>query len=198
MSRIMKPITFITGNAKKLEEITAILGSTFPRELKNLKLDLPELQGEMNEISRLKCLEASKQVDGPVLVEDTCLCFNAMKGLPGPYIKWFLANLQPEGLFLMLAGFEDKTAQAVCTFAYHTGEAKDEVLLFQGITHGKIVSPRGKRDFGWDPCFQPDGHDETYAELPKEEKNKISHRYKAVKLFQDHFMRESADAVKSA
>lgn len=78
-----KPITFITGNAKKLEEVIAILGKDFPRELVAQKMDLPELQGEMDEISIKKCQEAAKYVKGPVLVEDTCLCFTAMSGLPG-------------------------------------------------------------------------------------------------------------------
>ncbi|KAK2109692.1 hypothetical protein P7K49_009438 [Saguinus oedipus] len=41
------------------------------------------------------------QVQGPVLVEDTCLCFNALGGLPGPYIKWFLEKLKPEGINLL-------------------------------------------------------------------------------------------------
>lgn len=61
-----------------------------------------------------------------------------MKGLPGPYIKWFLDKLGPEGLHLMLAGFEDKSAEAVCTFAYSPGEG-GEVKLFQGRTKGTIV-----------------------------------------------------------
>lgn len=78
-----KPITFITGNAKKLEEVIAILGKDFPRELVSKKVDLPELQGEMDEISIKKCQEAAKLVNGPVIVEDTCLCFNALGGLPG-------------------------------------------------------------------------------------------------------------------
>lgn len=78
-----KPITFITGNAKKLEEVIAILGKDFPRELVSKKVDLPELQGEMDEISIKKCQEAAKLVNGPVIVEDTCLCFKALGGLPG-------------------------------------------------------------------------------------------------------------------
>lgn len=78
-----KPITFITGNAKKLEEVIAILGKEFPREVVSRKIDLPELQGEMNEISIKKCQEAAKHVKGPVIVEDTCLCFKALGGLPG-------------------------------------------------------------------------------------------------------------------
>lgn len=82
-----KPITFITGNAKKLEEVIAILGREFPRELVSQKIDLPELQGDMNEVSIKKCKEAAKLVQGPVIVEDTCLCFNALGGLPGKSVK---------------------------------------------------------------------------------------------------------------
>ena len=63
-----------------------------------MKLDLPELQGEPEEIAKSKAREAYNQVKKPVLVEDTSLCFNVLKGLPGPYIKWFLKKLKPEGL----------------------------------------------------------------------------------------------------
>lgn len=186
-----KPITFVTGNAKKLEEVIQILGADFPRQLISKKLDLPELQGEINEISVLKAKEAHRQIQGPVFVEDTALCFDALKGLPGPYIKWFLEKLEPEGLPKLLEGFDDKSAQAVCTFAYHPGGENDEVILFQGKTDGKIVNPRGPRDFGWDPCFQPVGYDVTYAEMPKSEKNKISHRYKALDLLRNYFLQSS-------
>jgi len=175
-----RPISFVTGNVKKLEELVSILGISFPRKIVNVKLDLPELQGEINDICKEKVKSAYKQLQSPVLVEDTCLCFNALKGLPGPYIKWFLEKLGPEGLYLLLAGFEDKSARAVCTFAYYSGDEGAEVILFQGITNGEIVSPRGPRNFGWDPCFQPEGYNVTYAEMSKEEKNKISHRFKAL------------------
>lgn len=175
-------ITFVTGNAKKLEEVIAILSkvSQCTKKIVNKKIDLAELQGEIDEISVKKCKEASNFIKGPVIVEDTSLCFNAFKGLPGPYIKWFLDKLGPEGLHRMLNDFEDKSARAICTFTYHSGEEKDEVMLLQGITEGAIVFPRAPRDFGWDPCFQPSGYDQTYAELPKDIKNSISHRYKAL------------------
>lgn len=185
-----KPISFVTGNVKKLEELVQILGTSFPREIVNVKLDLPELQGEIEEICIKKATTAHIQIGGPVVVEDTCLCFNSMKGLPGPYIKWFLEKLGPEGLYTMLAGFEDKSAQAVCTFAYHPGVDGAKVILFQGRTEGDIVSPRGSRDFGWDPCFQPKGYNFTYAEMPKEEKNKISHRFKALDQLRNYFNKE--------
>lgn len=64
---------------------------------------------------------APQQVGGAVMVEDTSLCFNACGGLPGPYIKWFLAKLGHDGLNRMLAGFEDKSAYAQCIFAFTPG-----------------------------------------------------------------------------
>jgi inosine triphosphate pyrophosphatase len=59
----------------------------------------------------------------------------------------------------------------------------DEPELFVGITEGKIVPARGPFNFGWDPIFEPEGYDKTYAELDRDTKNKISHRYKASELF---------------
>lgn len=86
----------------------------------------------------------------------------------------------------MLAGWEDKSAVAVCTFAY-TDNENSKVLLFKGETKGTIVSPKGPRDFGWDPCFQPEGYNQTYAEMPKSQKNEISHRSKAVQELKKYF-----------
>lgn len=179
-------ITLVTGNAKKLEELVAILGPQFSRKIVSRDIDLPELQGEPEEIAIKKCREAALQINGPVLVEDTCLCYNALKGMPGPYIKWFLEKLQPEGLHRLLDGWEDKSARAICTLSYSDGSGA-EPIIFQGITEGFIVKPRGPSDFGWDPIFQPSGYSLTYAELPKAEKNKISHRYRAIEALQKHF-----------
>jgi len=61
------------------------------------------------------------------------------------------------------------------------------VVLYKGITEGDIVEPRGTREFGWDPCFQPKGYEQTYAEMPKDEKNKISHRRKALDKLRTSF-----------
>ena len=113
-----------------------------------------------------------------MIIEDTCLCFNALGGMPGPYIKWFLSALGPDGLPRLLADFEDKSANAVCMFGY--ADSLENVNVFEGKTAGQIVCPKGPRDFGWDPIFQPDGYSQTYAEMDKNEKNKISHRFRAL------------------
>ena len=117
-TRAMTTITFVTGNAKKLEEVTAILqkGSPLPFTIGNQALDLPELQGEPDEIAREKGKLAAEAAKGPIMCEDTLLCFNALNGLPGPYIKWFLQKLGHEGLNNLLAAYEDKVARtrSVC------------------------------------------------------------------------------------
>ena len=186
------PVTFVTGNAKKLEEVKHILASSSSASsscpstvrIVSRALDLPELQGDPKDIATEKCLLASKEIRGPTLVEDTSLCFNALKGLPGPYVKWFLEKTGLDGLNNMLAAYEDKTAYAQCIFAYCNGKSED-VELFVGRTNGRIVKARGKTEFGWDAVFEPDEQrDEknrkTYGEMEKEEKNTISHRFRAL------------------
>lgn len=68
------------------------------------------------------------------MVEDTSLIFNAMNGLPGVYVKWFLDKIGLEGLNKMLAGFDDKSGYAQCIFAFTEGPDK-EVQLFAGRCH---------------------------------------------------------------
>uniref|UniRef100_A0A493SVY0 XTP/dITP diphosphatase n=1 Tax=Anas platyrhynchos platyrhynchos TaxID=8840 RepID=A0A493SVY0_ANAPP len=178
-----RSVVFVTGNAKKLEEVVQILGDSSPYALVARKIDLPEYQGEPDEISVQKCREAARQVRGPVIVGVWCCAGNALT--PGP-------SLCCSGLYKLLAGFEDKSAYALCTFAFSTGNPEEPVKLFKGQTHGLIVEPRGPRDFGWDPCFQPDGYDQTYAELPKAVKNSISHRYRALSELSAFFLQSSS------
>ncbi|EHK50506.1 hypothetical protein TRIATDRAFT_296935 [Trichoderma atroviride IMI 206040] len=176
------PIHFITGNANKLREVKAILEPSI--EIRSQSLDLEEIQGTIEEVANSKCRRAADLVNGPVLVEDTALCFNALKGLPGPYIKWFLDSLGHQGLNNLLAAYEDKSAEAVCTFAYSPGPGRDPII-FQGRTPGRIVPARGPSNFGWDPVFEFEG--KTYAEMESAEKNKISHRGRALKKLQAWF-----------
>lgn len=104
----------------------------------------------------------------------------------GPYIKWFLQKLGPDGLPRLLADFPDKSGIAVCTLAY--SDRTGNVQLFRGETEGTIVSPRGSSGFGWDSCFLPKGYSQTYSEMPSEVKNTISHRFKAVLKMREHFI----------
>jgi inosine triphosphate pyrophosphatase len=187
-------ITFVTGNKKKLEEVKRILvgdGSIeLPFDITNAKVDLPELQGDPVDIAKEKCSTAAREVGGPVITEDTSLCFTALKGLPGPYIKWFLDSLGHDGLNNLIASSDDKSGYAQTIVAFCPAPGK-EVIVFDGRTTGQIVDARGPLDFGWDPIFQPDeGKDMTYAEMSKDEKDAISHRSRAFSQLRDYFKAE--------
>lgn len=193
----MSTITFVTGNSNKLKEVIAILGGEPSAEgskvgkftVVNKALDLDEVQGTIEDVTIHKAKEAAKQVEGAVLVEDTCLAFKALNDLPGPYIKWFVQAVGLQGLVDMLYKFEDKGAKAVCTFGYCEGPGS-EVKLFQGITHGNIVDSRGPTNFGWDSIFEPEGFKETYAEMDKNVKNTISHRFRALDKLKEFLLQQ--------
>ena len=180
-------VTFVTGNKKKVEEVQRILSvcKALPFTLTNQKLDLPELQGDPLTVAKEKCALAAKTINGPVITEDTSLCFNALNGLPGVYIKWFLEANGLDGLNDMISFSDDKSGYAQTVVAFCAGPGKD-VMLFDGRTHGKIVRPRGSKAFGWDPVFEADeGNGMTYAEMTGDQKDSISHRKRAFIKFRD-------------
>ena len=182
-----KIINFVSGNKNKLRELNEMFNEHFKDvEVKQLDIDLPELQGLPEDIVKGKlkiALEKSKNLKGPILVEDTSLCFNVYWVLPGPYIKYFLKAIKQEGLYKMACVFDDHSAYAQSIFGLQKGE-NEEPNLFIGKTEGEIVFPRGQKNFGllgWDPCFKPNCSNKTYAEMEEDEKNKISHRGKSTK-----------------
>ena len=192
-------ISFITTNQNKVNELQAILDESYIDTKKNFtivcnNIDLPELQGEPEYIATIKCRFAGEIIEEPLIIEDTSLCFNALCGLPGPYIKWFLDKTGLDGLNKLLLGYEDKSAYAQTIFAYTDGKTKDKngnkaIKLFIGRVNGKIVPARGTSGFGWDPIFQPDGEYEnkTFGEMEQSKKNMISHRYLALQKVKEYF-----------
>ncbi|KAJ5935347.1 hypothetical protein N7466_004894, partial [Penicillium verhagenii] len=193
----MNTLKFVTGNPNKVIEVNAILGGLIPVE--PVSLDLPEIQGSLEEIAIDKCRRAAKIINGPVIVEDSALEFHAMNRLPGPYMnvshaswlcksKYFLESLGNDGLNRLLYSHTDKSADAVCTFAFSAGPEM-EPLVFQGRLEGKIVPARGPPVFGWEPIFEHKG--ETLAEMAHDKKNKLSHRYQALFRFQEWLARDN-------
>jgi len=181
-----KTIYFVTGNKNKTNELQKILNNDNNKfVIKSYKIDLPELQGEPEYIATEKCRLASLEIDEPILIEDTSLCFNALGGLPGPYIKWFLDKTGLDGLNKLLLGYEDKSAYAQTIFAYTEGKNKP-IQLFIGRIDGEIVPARGNLGFGWDAVFEPvceDNLKQTFGEMEECKKNMISHRYLALQKF---------------
>jgi len=177
-------VVFVSGNQNKLKEVRQILSSF---DVQGREIDLPELQGYPENVAVEKCKLAAQQVGGPVIVEDTSLCYNALQGLPGVYIKWFLDKLGHDGLNRILAGYEDKSAYAQCIFAFSRGPGFDPIS-FVGRCPGKIVAARGSPNFGWDPVFQPDGFTQTFAEMSSTTKNAISHRSKSLDKLKEYLI----------
>jgi inosine triphosphate pyrophosphatase len=175
----LKRLVFATGNAGKLDEVREILAQGEAIDIESRDIDLPEIQGTTQEIAIEKCRRAAELIGGPVITEDTALCFAALNGLPGPYIKFFWLQLGSEGLNRMLDGFPTRAAWALCTFAYSAGPGT-EPILFEGRTDGRIVPPRGSPKFGWGPVFETDDNGLTYTEMEATQKHAISHRARAL------------------
>lgn len=163
-------IYFITGNKGKLTEAKTIIP-----ELEGLDIDLPEIQEiDARKVIEAKLLEAIKHHDGEFIVEDTSLYFDAIPGLPGPLIKWFSKTIGNEGMADLVNKYENHSGKAVNQIGYINLDG--EISYFEGEITGEFVTPRGDNGFGWDPIFQPDGFQKTFAEMTADEKNQISMR----------------------
>ena len=177
----MKEIIFITGNENKIREAKQILGV----DIISKNIDLRELQAvDLEDVIEEKLKHGYEILKKPVMVEDTGLFFNALNGFPGALIKMLIDRVGREGIFNILKGFDDKRVIAKCAIGF-TNDGRN-LKVFTGEVKGQVVSPRGESGFGWDPIFQPDGYDKNFAEMSAEEKNAISHRFKALKKFKDY------------
>jgi inosine triphosphate pyrophosphatase len=176
-------LNVLTGNKNKFLEIEKILNKI---DVQQKEIDLVEIQETSSKkVIEHKLEEAKKYINGEIIIEDTSLHFNCINGLPGPLIKWFEKNLSINQIYNLVKNFEDKTAIAKTIIAYSNGEKNE---FFEGIIEGKIVSPRGEKDFGWGPIFQPIALEKTFGEMEKEEKNKISMRKIALEKFQEYYL----------
>lgn len=159
-------VTFITGNQKKADYLAKYLG----HPVKHLKLDLDEIQSlDLKEIVEHKVRQAYEKVKGPVIVEDVSLEFEALGGLPGPFIRFFVDNVPYETMCEMING-KSRRATAKCVFGYYDGAA---LKLFEGALGGEIAGvPAGENGYGWDRIFIPDGYTVTRAQFSEEDDQK--------------------------
>lgn len=188
-----RDIVFVTGNRNKIIELGNHISSEHT-QLTALKLEVPEIQhSDVLTIVQEKCRAAFEHINGAsaagsteraVLVEDTCLNFNALKGLPGPYIKWFVEGLGVENLPKLLAAYEDKSAEAICIYALM--EDRNSVVFFRGIARGRIVDSPRQSSWGWDPVFQEERTHMTFAEMDLEMKGRYSHRANAIQVLRKY------------
>jgi non-canonical purine NTP pyrophosphatase (RdgB/HAM1 family) len=177
---------FISGNKNKFEQVKQIL---FPEiKIEQLDIDLIEIQEvDSHKVLQHKLLEAQKHHKGEFLVEDTSLYIDAMGGLPGPLIKWFLKMVGAEGLYKMTQKLGHTNAKAKAIFGYSSGE---EVKFFEGEILGDI-SPPGKDDgFGWNRIFIPNGQNKVLSEMTQEEKIKVGMRKIALEKFKEYYLKK--------
>jgi len=163
----MKDVIFVTGNMHKAKYFSEMVGMNIPHK----KIDVDEIQSlDVREVVARKAKQAYDQIQQPVIVEDTKLVFNAMGMLPGPLIKFFFEELEPEGLCRILDGYSDRTATIGAAIAYYDGE---HLEIFESELPGEIAKkPVVDSGFGWNKVFIPKGAREALGSMNDEEFNK--------------------------
>lgn len=183
-------ILFLTGNQHKLREVQAYLP-----EVSAWNIDLPEIQSaDARQVIEAKLLEAARLKPGQrLMVEDTSLYLEALNGLPGPLVKWFIApgSLGLTGLAELAQSRNESGAYATTWIGLLEPSARGLGLhFFEGTVAGRIVEPRGAKGFGWDPIFEPLGSSQSFAEMEALEKASFSMRSLALQELQS-FLKEN-------
>jgi len=180
-----------TRNPHKTREFRELLGKNFKLiDLTALpEIAIPEETGRtFEENATLKAIAASKKLPSLVVADDSGLEVDALEGAPGIFSARYAnenANAE-ENISKLLRELstrniaaEKRSARFRCVIALT--RAGKLLGIFEGVVEGSIVDPaRGAGGFGYDPVFQPTGFERTFAEMPPELKNKISHRAQAI------------------
>lgn len=184
-----------TRNAHKTREIEQIFGSSLTVRDLNAHPEISEITESgtsFEENAKLKAIAVSTKLPGLVIADDSGLEVDALGGAPGiQSARYAGVNANDKEkiakLLSLVANMEAKSDQRRARFRCVLAVARDGQVLatFEGVVDGKIAErPCGSHGFGYDPIFIPNGFEETFAELPKEVKNNISHRAKAIRKLQ--------------
>lgn len=183
------PLLVSTRNAHKVAEIRAILGEGFDVvDLATLP-HMPEVEetGEtFEENAALKAVAASQLFDGWVIADDSGLEVDALGGAPGVRSARYAGEPSNDTanntlLLANLTGVRGKARSARFRCVIVLARNGRKLAAFSGTIEGTINNaPRGDGGFGYDPLFIPEGHCETFAQLPPETKNQLSHRARAL------------------
>lgn len=192
-------IVLATNNPDKIKEVKEILGELGIEILTlndlGIQIEIEEDQNTFEGNARKKAHTIFNLTKLPTIADDSGLMVDQLNGEPGVYSSRYAGeehNYEKNNQKL-LNELKDKPkphrAKFICVINYKS-DSEDEI--FTGIVEGEIVdSPRGTNGFGYDPLFKPDGFEATYAELPSEIKNKISHRYKALMEFRNYLFEKT-------
>ncbi|HVY13182.1 MAG TPA: RdgB/HAM1 family non-canonical purine NTP pyrophosphatase [Alphaproteobacteria bacterium] len=184
-----KKLVVASHNKGKLREFEELLALPGLELISAGALDLPEPEEtgkSFMENARLKALAAAEAANLPGLADDSGLCVEALNNAPGIYsARWagpqkdFAAAM--EKIRGLLADKNLKTSGAAFVAALCLALPGGELIEVEGRVEGDLVfPPRGDEGFGYDPIFVPKGFDQTFAEMPLAEKQKLSHRARAV------------------
>ncbi len=164
----MKDFVFVTGNQDKITMLEKFLGTT----IKTHELDLAEIQSlDIYEVAEQKARDAYKILKKPVLIDDVSLEIHALKGLPGPFVKFFLQSVGPAGICNMAGLKADRSATARIVFGYFDGA---QYHCIDGVIEGSIAAkPKGDTtkltQMGWNPIFIPNGQTKTIAQMDEDD-----------------------------
>lgn len=176
----MRKIVFVTGNQGKFKEVKEILASKGFEVIQN-KDGYPELQeDELEPIAAYGAKLTADQLKMPVIVDDSGLFIKALNGFPGPYSAFVENKLGNLKVLKLMENEDDRTAAFKSVIGYC--EPGKEPLTFTGTVEGNIdFEEKGSGGFGYDPIFEYNG--KTFGEWGDEEKNKVSHRRRALDKF---------------
>jgi XTP/dITP diphosphohydrolase len=183
---------FATSNKGKIKEVQAILA--FPLTIASL--DITEIQSlDLEKVAYHKVKEAYKQLKKPVFAEDVGFFIEAWNGFPGPFAKHLHNAVGDEGIIQMMRGQKNRKIIARAVIGYHNGKI---IKTFWGERIGTLpVKPKGKKGWGWDAIFIPEGSSRTFAQMGEEAKNKISHRALALAEFKNFLIHENGSHTTS-
>jgi len=176
----MREMVFVTGNKGKFSEAKEILAAKDIELIQN-KDGYPELQeDELEPIAAYGAKYCAEKLKHPVMVDDSGLFINALNGFPGPYSAFVEENLGNQRVLKLMEDESDRSAVFKSVIGYC--EPGGEPVTFTGTVEGEIAyEERGSGGFGYDPIFDYNG--KTFGELGTEEKNKMSHRKRALDKF---------------
>ncbi len=170
-------LAVVTGNPNKAREVAAYFEGVL--EVEHVPLDCPEFRDDdVGEIARGKAEFAYRTLSRPLIVDDTALSIDALRGFPGPYAAYVQKTIGNAGILKLMEGVIDRNAHFETAIAFADGRG---IRVFRGILPGTIVAPRGEEGFGYDPIFAYEG--QTLAEMPLAAKSRVSHRARALEAF---------------
>ena len=185
-------LVFATNNAHKLEEVRQILGDRFTvHSLKEIGCteDIPETGDTFQDNALQKARYVKEHYGYDCFADDTGLEVKALNGAPGVHSARYAGDHDSEAnmtkLLQELEKKPDRSAQFRTVIALLLN---GQEVLFEGIVTGRIATERhyGESGFGYDPLFIPDGFTETFSQMSPENKNKVSHRGRAVRKLADY------------